>query len=192
MSGKPKQASIKSLIRQEPSLADLFYADHAKNSADDRSLAIVQTSYVERTLEDVILLHMVRLNKDEFNGLFDGAGPLSSFSAKTKVAYALGYIGKNTRAELDRIRAIRNVFAHSRLNLRFDTPEIRSECEKLKTAARMRQPDVWKRAGLPWPPRAPRELFHYATLGLQSALAMVRLAEEYDISEMSKMYPPLD
>jgi hypothetical protein len=47
----------------------------------------------------------------------------------------MGIINAQTKAELDRIRLIRNTFAHGISEISFDTPEIRNECEHIKFGA---------------------------------------------------------
>jgi hypothetical protein len=62
--------------------------------------------------------------------LFDPekGGPLGSFAAKIRVAYAMGLFGPQTRDELDCIKAVRNAFAHGTLSLDFKTPQIMKIC----------------------------------------------------------------
>ena len=63
-------------------------------------------------------------------------GPLSSFAAKAKVAYALALIDEQTKEDLDYIRKIRNEFAHSIKEISFQDNPIREYCNKLSTAKR--------------------------------------------------------
>lgn len=189
-----KLRSINSLIRQEPSVAEMFEVldNDVVSRMDDRSLAILESAYVEQELEEFLTSRLVTLKKEEFRGLFEGGGPLSSFSAKTKIAYAFGCIGRNTRNELDRIRTIRNVFAHSRLPLRFDTGELKAECERLMTPKRMGPPPPALRKKMSWPLRAPRDLFYCTTSALQIMFIFGRNANAGRASPISKRYPPLD
>lgn len=64
--------------------------------------------------------------------MFKGDAPLASFSARIRMAYALGIISKEMRADLDAIRDIRNVFAHAQKHITFDTHAVRSACLSLK------------------------------------------------------------
>ncbi|MGM4967818.1 MltR family transcriptional regulator [Tardiphaga sp. 1201_B9_N1_1] len=66
------------------------------------------------------------------SGLFEGEAPLSSFSAKIKIGYALGLYGKIVRDDLDTIRTVRNAFAHSTVHLDFKTPAVSVVCNRLK------------------------------------------------------------
>lgn len=58
--------------------------------------------------------------------LFDGYGPMSSFSGKIDMAYALQIITKKAYDELTTIRRLRNKFAHSIALVSFDSDEIRA------------------------------------------------------------------
>ena len=92
-------------------------------------------------------------------GLFGERGPLSAFSNKIKIAEAMRIIGPATRANLERIRQIRNAFAHTSRNLRFDNPGIIAICDRITF-------DVW-----PSRPRMPpigssRDRYVFYALGL--------------------------
>jgi hypothetical protein len=56
--------------------------------------------------------------------------PLSTFSAKINVAFALGIFGKETKKQLDRVRNVRNHFAHLKDKVTFEDVEVRDECMK--------------------------------------------------------------
>jgi hypothetical protein len=51
------------------------------------------------------------------------------------MAFALAIIGKETYQNLDYIREIRNVFAHSKIHVAFKTKEIKDVCALLKMPA---------------------------------------------------------
>jgi hypothetical protein len=71
-----------------------------------------------------------RASENSWRQLFDPekGGPLGSFAAKIRVAYAMGLFGPQTRDELDCIKAVRNAFAHGTLSLDFKTPQIMKIC----------------------------------------------------------------
>jgi len=101
------------------------------NSMTDQAVALVNTVALERTLEQTILNRMVPLSKAETTELFVGMAPLSSLSAKIKIAYAMGIIGEKGKKDMDLVKDIRNQFAHSFHELSFETPEVSSACFKL-------------------------------------------------------------
>jgi DNA-binding MltR family transcriptional regulator len=73
-------------------------------------------------------------SKDFFEKLFDLDRPLSSFSVKIKICYAMDLIGEWVYRDLEIVRKLRNYFAHSVGVARFDSPEVVQLTEKLKAA----------------------------------------------------------
>jgi DNA-binding MltR family transcriptional regulator len=101
---------------------------------DDRSHAIVAAALLEQALETALLTHF-RVEETEARTLFaDQEGSISTFAIKIKLAYALGIIDPLIRTELTHIKNIRNVFAHTRASVTFQTPEIATACNILKLA----------------------------------------------------------
>jgi DNA-binding MltR family transcriptional regulator len=126
----PVSRSLKSLIKDH-SLDDWADSFVRLGEGGDRSLAILATAMVERGLQNAIIQRMVKLTKSEHDQLFDGTGPLSSFSSKIKIAYSIGAISGSARADLDSIREIRNAFAHSIVYIDFTEPAISDRCRQL-------------------------------------------------------------
>jgi DNA-binding MltR family transcriptional regulator len=60
------------------------------------------------------------LTETERRDLFEGTAPLST--AKTKIAYAIGVVGKLTRHDLEKMRELRNAAAHSTRHITFKLP----------------------------------------------------------------------
>jgi len=107
-------------------MASEFYGEN------DRASAILLGSMVEVTLEGAIKSLMRRdLKNKEQKEVFDGDAPLSTFSAKTKVGFALGIFGPEVNNDLYLIRTIRNEFAHSRRVMDFETPTLATVCSNL-------------------------------------------------------------
>ena len=71
---------------------------------------------------------MVPLSTTRAEGLFERDAPLSSFSKLIRVGYAFGLISDTVRLHCDYIREIRNAFAHSKVYIEFETPEIKAAC----------------------------------------------------------------
>jgi DNA-binding MltR family transcriptional regulator len=82
----------------------------------DRGCALVAASYLENRLKAVLQAQMVKHKAAE--EIFDSQQALSTFSAKIKVAYLLGIVSHEVYSDLNRIRDIRNAFAH---NLEIDS-----------------------------------------------------------------------
>lgn len=86
------------------------------SSESDRGCILVGASVLEELLEDVIRLKLSpdkHVVKHAVEPLFSPMGPLSSFSAKIKAAYSLGLVKKWCFEDLEKVRKIRNVAAHS-------------------------------------------------------------------------------
>ena len=97
----------------------------------DRAAAILGAALLDAVLEELLLDVMVEgVKRDE---IFEGTAPLSSFSAKIRIAYSLGLISAQERRDLDRIRKIRNDFAHSLdPNLSFGDPTVQNRARGLE------------------------------------------------------------
>jgi DNA-binding MltR family transcriptional regulator len=139
--GSSRLSKLSKKIPTEESL-DKFVTDLRleTSSSSDRTLAIVAASILEHSLRVAILAKFVPLNEEDQSKLFDGNqnGPLATFSAKIRLAFALGIIGPMTREDIDRVRIIRNAFAHSMSDIHFSSPEVVDMCnglqvQKLKT-----------------------------------------------------------
>jgi mannitol operon repressor len=93
----------------------------------DRGCILVGASALEELLEELLKSafsfneHVI---KNAIQPLFETMGALSSFSAKTKLAYSLGLIDKWCFSDLEKIRKIRNVAAHEYFPKSFESPEI--------------------------------------------------------------------
>jgi len=100
--------------------------------ASDRSVAILLTNYLDECLR--VALWGILPNRDDNtpkDRLFSDFGVLGTLSAKISMAHAMMLFGDVTYKNLETIRKIRNVFAHSAHPLTFRTPEIRAACKSL-------------------------------------------------------------
>lgn len=103
----------------------------ALTKESDRGCALFAAAYLDKALSDLLYLSLVadkRIEKD----LFEGTAPLSTFSARIKLAFYLGKISKECRADLDTIRGIRNEFAHHAELISFDDQSIADRCRNLR------------------------------------------------------------
>jgi hypothetical protein len=100
--------------------------------AGDYEAAMVSASLLEFTLKLVIYDKFVTLSSDDQENLFDRPGAsLGSLSARIAMAHALGIIQQGVRTQLNRVREIRNHFAHHRDIVSFEHPSVVAECEQL-------------------------------------------------------------
>lgn len=114
-------------------IPELETEKHLKELAGrhDRVTAIVGGTLVEVQVSELLRRFMRQLSKDEENALFSGVGPLSTFSNKVRIGFAMGLISDEEYSNINYIREIRNTFAHGVRPLRFRTPEIAAVCALL-------------------------------------------------------------
>jgi hypothetical protein len=95
---------------------------------NDRGAAILLATNVENALQTALLS---RLKMQRTPALFGANSTLGPFSNKIQMAYAMDIFGDQTKHNLDIIRIVRNAFAHSKIPIRFDTPQVREACSYL-------------------------------------------------------------
>lgn len=109
-----------------------------RDPKDDAATALLSTSILEQSLEHAISSRLVREAYEVRDQVFDGeAAILRDLFPKIGMAYMLGILGNDTKADLNIIRQIRNVFAHSRSVLDFDTPEVAAASMTISLPDRM-------------------------------------------------------
>jgi DNA-binding MltR family transcriptional regulator len=92
----------------------------------DRAIAILLGSVLEMFMQEAIAGTFPHVKTDDdFERLFGQYRPLSTFAAKVDVGYAVGLFDKKLRGNLDRVRKIRNEFAHDFSDLRFHKSPIK-------------------------------------------------------------------
>ncbi|MCX3308328.1 MltR family transcriptional regulator [Pantoea vagans] len=100
------------------------------NKESDRGSVLIAASILDEWLCDIIQAHL--MNDKVAKSLLKGAtAPLSSFAARTGLAYALGLIMEHEYNELTTLRSIRNEFGHSWNGVSFETPKIQNKIEQL-------------------------------------------------------------
>ena len=93
----------------------------------DRGCVLVATAMIDEGLEVLLREYMTadeKAIKACVEPLFVGFGPLKSFWAKTQLARALGLVDDWMYADMERIRKLRNLFAHSYQRADFDDPRV--------------------------------------------------------------------
>lgn len=100
---------------------------------EDRGVVLMATAHVEQLLEDTIICRMTDEFVDgEWRGrVFGGEqrGAIDGFSGKIVIAFALGLITERVREDLQTLRRLRNVFAHSPRPIDFSHPEVIAVCQ---------------------------------------------------------------
>jgi DNA-binding MltR family transcriptional regulator len=92
---------------------------------------IAASAKIENVLEKLLLAYMRSLTKTQHARLFRGYGPLSSFAAKTDMAYALRMIPKSMFDALTILRRLRNEIAHSQETVDLSHQKIKPLFEQL-------------------------------------------------------------
>jgi DNA-binding MltR family transcriptional regulator len=93
----------------------------------DRGLALVAAEFFDAALERLLLSRFAAGLKQRpgmIKPLFEGFGPLSTFSAKISACFAMELLDAWKAADLDLVRRIRNEFAHSLEPRAFSDPKI--------------------------------------------------------------------
>lgn len=102
----------------------LFEALHKES---DRGSALVAGAFLDLTLETLLRARFssrVKGRAKLLEPLFEGFGPLSTFSSKIRISYAIDLLQDWVASDLDVIRSIRNEFAHNLELTSFRDPRI--------------------------------------------------------------------
>lgn len=102
----------------------------ALSTESDRGCALFAAAYLDVSLGQLLRCCMVQ-NKKVDEELFKGQAPLSTFSARIKMAYYMGLLSQSERADLEIMRSVRNEFAHHPEYLDFEVQSIRDRCGNL-------------------------------------------------------------
>lgn len=136
--------SLKKKIKEIPRSAEFDKLFKGLHKTSDHAAAIMGAALVDAALEKILVHHFKAANRtrrietnnlwkdnsEAIEKLFNDRGALSDFHSKILFARALNHIYPELEAQLEAIRVIRNAFAHSRVEISFDTPEITDEIKK--------------------------------------------------------------
>lgn len=121
----------------EESLRRMTALIEEMNGESDRAVAIVGAAWVEEALFTA-LDSFLQSHAESSKRLFNGNGPLATFSAKIDLARLLGMVSDAIRSDMHAIREVRNEFAHQiahkteHTKLTFATGHIRNKCLALR------------------------------------------------------------
>lgn len=126
-----KMMTLADLSRLTPTPEEVAQLFPLMDSESDRGCALVAGCFLETAVQMSIESNLIE-EKAVVNAVFEGAtAPASSFSAKIKIASALGMFGPVTAQRIGVVKDIRNAFAHALSPLYFDHPTITVYCRKL-------------------------------------------------------------
>jgi DNA-binding MltR family transcriptional regulator len=102
------------------------------NGESDMSMVIVAVAYLDVALRS--LLYQV-LNTQGAQGVAERllSGPVLQFGARTDLARCLRLLSERTHSDLQRLRRIRNEFAHVHTALSFRSPAVMEWCRQLQS-----------------------------------------------------------
>lgn len=90
---------------------------------DERGLVLSLAAFAEEALGDLIKAFLIAVPAAD--ALLEGFNaPLGTFSARIKMAFALGLITREQFEDLERLRKIRNEFSHNWEQISFGDPKI--------------------------------------------------------------------
>jgi DNA-binding MltR family transcriptional regulator len=108
-------------------------------SADDRTCVLVLSSNLDNRLRELLKAYFISTTKTREKKIFEGTGPLSTFSARINVSYLCGLLSEAEQHDLDVIRDIRNDFAHEEEHVDFATESVVSRCFSLRLGQELRK-----------------------------------------------------
>ena len=103
-----------------------------------RGSVLILTQLLANTLEHYLIQVLQPFKASTRKEIFRGMGPLSSLSAKIHISYGIGLLTKELYEDTHTLRAIRNKFAHDRLDLGSD--KIATLVQQLSTSKAGAQP----------------------------------------------------
>lgn len=122
---KAEQA-LRKLTRQDSAPHHhLAFVEQLTPETNHRGACLMQTANVETAL-DTAIQRFLQLDQD--SRLLEDENFFSSFSRKIELGHALSIYGPQTKANLNAMRHIRNAFAHAKIPVTFDTPEVAAVC----------------------------------------------------------------
>jgi len=123
MTSKP--SALKQLLRKVPTIEEFEQAHTELRRDGARGAVILGATIVEHQIRDLLVSRLrPDLTYAELEELFGPSRPLASFATKIKLGYAMQIYGLKTRHDLELLRELSNLFAHSRTVITFATPEV--------------------------------------------------------------------
>ncbi len=104
------------------------------NQESDRGAAVLAASHLEQYLGE--RLRALLVDDASVDELFKGYGPLSTFAARTDMAFALGLMTRDMKSDVSLIRKIRNHFAHHPEFASFNNPPAKDWCDRIAQGIR--------------------------------------------------------
>src|SRR5690242_13788443 len=101
--------ALKALSRKTLTIDELIETLEALQNMPAHAEVLIGFSLLEDALKQAILTKLpTPLSNKDISVLFENEGALASVGARASLAFALGIIGTNTRADINCIKDIRN------------------------------------------------------------------------------------
>lgn len=125
----PHKPKLRDLSRKAPSdeESDEVHAAFASNAASPLVIAILGQAMVEYELDRLLRSRFPRIDDSGWSELTEDRGPFRNFDAKILAGRAFKLYDDDTKDHLNRIRNIRNAFAHAKMLIAFDNPLVLKE-----------------------------------------------------------------
>jgi len=116
---------------------DCFEAFNSSLSEEsDRARVIVIACWIDEFLKVKLMNEFSKGNAMAHKALFSNSGPFATFSAKINAAFCAGWIDSDVHHDIQVIRKLRNIFAHSYNPVSLDEGDIRNLIQSLKVPRR--------------------------------------------------------
>ena len=157
--------------------------DSVNREKSDLACALILTAYLEQCIGSLIAKRFIESSLAE-RILDPKGGLLGSFKSRVDLAYALGLITKGMYSNLSKVAEIRNTFAHSHIDVKFEDSRIHPLCEKLDLPAFVIHPIMNKsveqvESDIHQFISTPRMRFTLITVMLANRLMLTGLATEH-------------
>jgi hypothetical protein len=130
-------ATLKALAKEIPDdsrIRGLLRLIENRHLGSDYAIATIGASLIERALEAAIVSRFVPFDTKTGKSLrkwlfsFQQKGPLADLGARSRFGLVLGLYGEPTFEDLEKIRTVRNLFAHSPSLRKFSDRPIARAC----------------------------------------------------------------
>ena len=127
------ESALRKLTRETPKTEVMDAVMNAmRGDLPDRPSALVMSAATDVAIQ-LALVYALSINtQDRVNSMFYGDGPFSAFDKKIVAAFNLSIVGPTTATNLKVIKGVRNVFAHSLMEVTFSANQIVRACARIK------------------------------------------------------------
>jgi hypothetical protein len=126
-----KRDPLRELSRRFPPPTEFKEILSSLGDQPDMAVAILGLSIIEGGLEKLIIGKLSNITPELEGRLFKNRGPISDLDSKILIAEALGIVTIGQARLLNSLKAVRNVFAHSKASVSFETQEIGAEIRRV-------------------------------------------------------------